>query len=378
VRVTASGHKAYVVQGRVGHKTRRVTIGDVANRGLDDARARATKLLAQMEDGVDPVAERKRKEADAAQSVTLREVMQDYLNRHTPHGPLRPATKHNIERYVTKEFAAWADRPITDIDRDACIKRFRELSKHAPGSANLGFRILSALINYVRERHVTPKGEYTIFQVNPVVSMYKSRDVARNEEEPRTRRIPVAKLPAVWSLLQRERDSDNFGSADLVAFLLLTGARLGEGSGLRWPHVDLTGEVPSFTLTETKSHRNVTIPLSAPLLALLRDRYARRARRSPYVFPSGDGHLRSPRSMLDKVGVVAGLRVSAHDLRRTYVTAAHSADIEMWRVELLTNHKPATITAKHYAQNQDLRYLLPDVERIARFITSGSLSPSAL
>lgn len=382
VRVTETGHKAYVVQGRVGHKARRVTIGDVANRGLDDARSRARELLAQMEDGVDPVAERKRQteaaKHDAARNATLREVMHEYLTRRTEHGALRPATRHNIERYVTKEFAEWADKPIMSITRDTCAARFRQLSAHAPGSANLAFRILSALINYVREEHVSPDGAYTIFQVNPVVAMYKAKKVTRNEEKPRTRRIPVAKLPDVWTLLQRERESDHYGSADLVAFLLLTGARLGEGSALRWPQVDLKGEVPSFTLVTTKTHNDVTIPLSAPLLALLRERHERRARRSQYVFPSGDGHLRSPRSMLDKVGDVAGLRVSAHDLRRTFVSAAVECGLELWKAELLTNHRPQTITVRHYTETNDLRYLRPDVERIARFITTGSLSSSPL
>lgn len=149
VRVTATGHKAYVVQGRVGHKTRRVTIGDVANRGLDEARKRARELLAQMEDGVDPAAERRKA---AALSITLRQAMEAYLVRkrkRRTNQPLRDATKDNIRRYVTIEFKSWADKPVTDITRAACEKRFRELSARAPGSANLAFRILSALLEWV-------------------------------------------------------------------------------------------------------------------------------------------------------------------------------------------------------------------------------------
>lgn len=370
VRVTATGHKAYVVQGRVGSKTRRVTIGDVANRGLDDARKRAREELRQMEDGIDPSAERRKA---AAKSITLRQAMEAYLVRkrkRRTNQPLREATKDNIRRYVTIEFKSWADKPVTDITRAACEKRFRELSARAPGSANLAFRILSALLEWVREQHATDDGDYTILRVNPVTLAVKKGDIVWNDESPRQRRIPLDKLPAVWALLQREREADAFGSADLISLMLLTGARLGEASSLRWEHVDLDGHsVPSIHLPATKT-QPITIPISTQLTGLLRARHAQRARGARYVFPShGDaGHLRSPRSMLDKVGAVAGLRLSAHDLRRSYISAGHACGIELWRLELLTNHKPTAITIKNYTPTTDIRFLAPETQRISDLI----------
>jgi hypothetical protein len=65
-----------------------------------------------MLDGVDPVIEQaKRQDANrvlvAAQSVTLRQIMEHYLeHKRTKHGPLRPRTKKSIretiERYLIR------------------------------------------------------------------------------------------------------------------------------------------------------------------------------------------------------------------------------------------------------------------------------------
>jgi hypothetical protein len=41
----------------------------------------------------------------------------------------------------------------------------------------------------------------------------------------------------------------------------------------------------------------------------------------------------------------------------------------MWKAEILTNHLPQTVTLKHYTQTRDLRYLRPEVQLVADWIT---------
>lgn len=136
IRVTANGAKSFIVQGRVNGKTCRYTIGPCDRLHYKEAQKRARDRLSEMYDGVNPQVERKRRQA---QELTLRQVMQDYIeNKRTKHGPLRPSSKSDIEKCVTKQFGDWADKAVANITREACVKRFRELSATAPITANQG------------------------------------------------------------------------------------------------------------------------------------------------------------------------------------------------------------------------------------------------
>lgn len=373
VRVTAAGAKSYIVQGRINGRTCRYTIGPCGLLGADEARKRALARLLEMHDGKNPQIERKRRQA---MGLTLREVMQDYVdNKRTKHGQLRPSSKADVIKCVTKSFADWADKPVATITREGCAKRFRELSASAPAQANQAFRNLRALLNWAREANVAVDGSYPILPINPVVQAFKS--VKWNNEEAREERIPLPKVGAVWRMLAERTDAERFHSSDvtaahLVQFLILTGARIGEASALRWSQVRLDDEIPSFTFEETKNHNIVTIPMSSEVHALLSALYSIRRRGQEFVFPSRAGtavpHMRDARGTMQRVSKVAGLHLHNHDLRRTYVAIALECGVELWQAEILTNHAPNSVTLKHYTETRDLRYLLPAVQRVADWI----------
>ncbi|WP_444461177.1 Arm DNA-binding domain-containing protein [Rhodobacter capsulatus] len=78
LRVTATGIRAFVAQGRVKGKAVIVTIGRLGLYTEDQARKRAQSLLQQMRDGIDP---RDVKREDEAMSITLRQVADAYFAR---------------------------------------------------------------------------------------------------------------------------------------------------------------------------------------------------------------------------------------------------------------------------------------------------------
>jgi hypothetical protein len=59
-----------------------------------------------------------------------------------------------------------------------------------------------------------------------------------------------------------------------------------------------------------------------------------------FVFPanSGAGHISEPKFPLAVVERATGIRASAHDLRRSYVTVAESCDISPLALRALINH----------------------------------------
>jgi len=387
VRCTLGGIKSFVVQQRVNGVERRVTIGQFGTWTLDQAREEARTLLRDMDRGIDPVQAKKEKaEARAkedALSVTLREIVTDYIaHKKTKHGHLTERTKRDIEKHLNRNFKAWADKPVRDIKRNDCVKLFEQMSKRAPAQANQAFALLRAWLNWARDTHVTDDGEYQMLAVNPVKLMFKTR--APNPERARDTRVPDARVGDVWRMLLGRRNPDHnlpatCTTADLVAFLLLTGCRWSEAAELTWSQVlDLDGDAPCWHLPDPKNHRPITIPLCAAAVALLKARPKRKG--CPYVFPSrtvGKGHAKDARATMDEVSRVAGLHLSPHDLRRTFIAAGHACGIEMWRIELLTGHVPSTVTLRNYTETSDLRYLAPDVERIGAWIVAQGAAAQA-
>ena len=75
------------------------------------------------------------------------------------------------------------------------------------------------------------------------------------------------------------------------------------------------------------------------------------------------------RDPLDRISKVAGLTLSAHDLRRTFVSIGVDVlDIDFYKIERLTNHVSKTVTGKHYLTSQKLIRLAPEVKRIGDWV----------
>lgn len=361
VRLTTTGARSYIVQGRIHGKTRRVTLGAHGRLTCEEARRKARLALIALDDGVDPKAEKKRV---GALSVTLREVMESYC-----HGrDIKDSTRRDIEKHVTKSLASWADRPVATISRDACATRFRELSERSEAQANQCFRILRALLNFAREKYRTPEGA-PILRENPVRILSGAR--LWNRIEPKARRIPNDRIGRVWNLLQERRTSEastnaDKTGADIVAFLLLTGARWSEAALLTWKHVDL--DAGAWHLPDPKNRCAVTFPLSTTALAILNNR----PRANEYVFPSrstNGGHLGGAGGTMAAVSAIAGTHLSPHDLRRTFNAIAGACGIEYQKAKLLMNHMlSGDVHIQHYTETSDLRYLAPEVEKIAAWI----------
>ena len=385
LRITSAGAKSWIVQGRVRGKTRRYTLGPCDLLSADVARKRALAKLLEMHDGKDPQVEKRKLKG---QSETLREVMEDYIqHKRTKHGPLRPSSKDDIRRCVESTLSEWADKPVSTISRDACIKKFRELSKTAPVQTNQSFRNLRALLNWAREKNATADGTYPILPVNPVSQMFKKGGLVQwNPEKARASRIPKDKIGAVWALLEDHADPAHHRtttciSADLIAFMLLTGTRVGEACKLTWKHVKLDDKVPTFHLDQTKNHNPITLPVGSALHEVLSRRREGRFKGNDFVFPAmrgNKGYLSDPRALFQAVSEVAGLHLHPHALRRTFDDVGQLVGVDSDQRRQLLNHLATDVHGQNYSNNPDPAVLLPAMQRIGDWITKqGSIAHAA-
>ena len=153
------------------------------------------------------------------------------------------------------------------------------------------------------------------------------------DEPRRTRLVKADQLPAFYAGIEALQHPVY---RDYIKFLLFTGMRRTEAASLRWDMVDFAAKVirvPADTKTET--------PLNLPMSSFVRDLLV--ARRSlgdsGWVFPGQRGKpIGEPSDYFKAIAEASGVSVSAHDLRRTYITIAESCDISPLALKGLLNH----------------------------------------
>jgi integrase len=363
VRVTSGGSRSYVAQGQVKGRTCRFTIAPVNLLALAQARTRAERVLLDMRDGTNPVEAKRLKVVEGA---TLRNVMQDYLDHKTTrYGALRPSSKKSIQRHIEVNFSSWADRPIAALQESDILKQFRVLKKQGVAQSYQATSILQSLMKWARKTNKAVLEE--------PLSILKGE---RQKPNARDRRVPNELVGEVFAMLRERAKDDHIAStrigADIVSFMLLTGARWGEASKLTWDRVRLDDKVPSWRLREqdAKNHRAMTLPLSTAAHALLSQRFAERVASSPCVFPGRQGRLLGDaRPTMKYVSKIAGLHLSVHDLRRTFSNVAIKANVDLFKAELLTCHVPTGTTLVHYVETSDLREsCAAEIERVGKWI----------
>ena len=356
----------YIVQGRVRGNSIRVTIGPTTRWTPDAARSQAKELLRLM----DKASTRAMWQKKPPTKVTLRHVADAYLRDR----PLKETTKHEIDRCVSVTLEVWQHKPIVSITRDMVTERFNKLkteglhgNRPAPAQANAAFGMLRALFNFAIREYRRPDGS-PIIPDNPTDVLYKKWTPIK----PRTSRIPENRVGSVWLHLIKAREAaynrETLAGIDLIMFLLLTGARIGEASSLTWDRVNL--EEAWWHIPDPKNSNPVWLPLSTQAVELLTTR--QRVNGSPFVFTtwSKSGHITDPRDTMKQVSEISGLKLSPHDLRRTFTTiGVATLSIELHKIELLTNHVPRGVTSRHYLETSHLQYLRPEVQKIADWIT---------
>ena len=357
--------KTYIAQGRVRcqgkSKERRVSLGEHGILTLQEARRKAQKALSAMNEGKDPIVE---KMTAIAYAKTLREFAEDYIENKKDK--LKQSSKDGILKHVNKSFSDWSDRPAANISRDAVNTRFKELSAKSHAQANQAFRVLRAIMNYARGSSY--QDGKPILVENPVRVL--SDLSSWHDIEPRKVKIPTDKIGHAWNALQslREAPEQTIVSrtlVDAVSFLLLTGCRWSEMANLTWD--DLNIDESWWRLVDPKNRNPVTFPLSKIACDILKAR----PKTEKYVFPSriNDGHIKDARSVMDKISEAGGVRVSPHDLRRTFRTIAGECNIELFKIKLLLNHKMSgDVTIRHYTETNDLRPLVNEINLISDWI----------
>ncbi len=335
VRVRPSGGRSYVLLLDRGGRTRRVSLGPVGVRSLEEVRRECHARRANPEP-----------EKTAAPPVpTFRHFVsgpwkEAHFDRYKPSG--QRTASGTLRRQLLPAFGA---KPLDRITPAQVEHWFGRYSRTAPGGANRALDILNQIMSYaVACGHV---------EASPTGS------IRRNRRPALTRflsREEVARLHDVLDGMTRDRQQ-----ADIIRLLLLTGCRRGEIVGLRWSEV----QDGMLALADSKTGPR-TVPLGSRARAIL----SRQPRgESPFVFPSprDPARPRGPElSLWYRVRREAGIEdCRLHDLRHTVASHAVMNGVPLPVVSRLLGHSNVQMTLR-YAHLADR-----DIEAAAERVGAG-------
>jgi integrase len=311
--------RVYVVQRDIDGRTVRVNIAAVNEVGFAQAKRLAADALLGLRQGVNP----KRRTA----VPTLAEALDRYLEARSN---LRPGSVR-MYRQIERTLADWLDWPLTRVTGEMVEARHRELAaRHGKVSANFAMKTLGILWGYVADR-VPGLGP------NPVRRLRRQWFA----EPRRTRMVPIGALPAFHRAVMA---LPNPAWRDLIRLLLFTGMRRTEATTLRWADVDFVDRTIHLPAERTKAGRRLDLPMSTYVHDLLRGRWLL-GDGGDHVFESRGGPITASARPFDAIAAASGVRVSPHDLRRTYASVANSAGVSVFSIKLMLNHSTTDTTA---------------------------------
>ena len=332
-----------------------------ADTNIAAARVWAKDLFAQIARGEYVKPSQRVLSADAADDLTEHTTpdmtFRQALAFHVASKGSRPATLREKEGNLKALFGK-AD-PIV---RDLTPAKARSLiaGRPTPATRNKAAATLSALWNTWSDNL-----EHPLDIANPVIRAKKQNKklVTKNPVRVKAlRKEQVAPWYDAARALADERGPIERATLDAATFILLTGLRLTEATGLRWDELNLPEGEINFAADRTKTDTPFRKPVGTRALALLHDRRALTPEASPFVFTSirrDAGGAFIPVSRLTKtfweinkraLGNDLERSITPHDLRRTYVTRARTTRVEPLAVSMLASHTSGFSQTDDYAR----------------------------
>lgn len=293
VCVLPSGTKSFFVYRKINGRPERISIGNIKDFSIEQARGKADEINALIARGENPAL----KNRLSKKEITLGELFEEYLTRHAK---VHKSSWDEDERQFKHYLASWRQRKLSSIKKSDIQKLHQEVGRNnGQYAANRLLALVSSLFNRANEFCLWDK-------TNP------ANGIKKFKEQSRSRFLQADELPRFFQALSEE---PNQTARDYILLSLLTGARKSNVLAMRWDQISMERGV--WTIPKTKNGEPHTVPLMPQALEILKNRYKRK---NEWVFPShsNSGHFSDPKKAWKRILERAGIKdLRIHDIRRT-------------------------------------------------------------
>jgi len=395
-----TGTATWTIYGRIRNsKNQRVTLGKHPQMQLQEARRQAVDILAQYDQGIDPVKARKDREQEQEDAAIIEQrkriSLHEMLRTHITLKRLKPSSTYDYENTIRVCFPHWMDKAVQDIGEFEVQDTYERLIQQGKvAQTEKAFRYLSAVMNTAKNRRISGgksnSASYTLIDDNPVDVLkglgLRTRASRRRQDVLSTKvgRNVGTYLDTLVELLENQ-DHPEWGPSgrlaltpvvrDYIQVLLFTGIRKAEALTLRWEDVHIDHDDINdnyFQIHDTKNGMDFLCPISIPVLEALGRRKASRI--NEWVFPSSKNrglHIANPRKQLIKLSEYVGTKITNHTFRRTFASAAHECGLTLHSIKEMLNHKSSDVTAGYIISS--VSSLTPRFQQVADMIMKHPL-----
>ena len=331
VTIHPTGKKTFFLYRRVDGKPTRIHIGNFPSLPVFEARSEASKKIALIETGRDPL--------EIRHTQTLDNLFNGYLDRHLRVFAKTPDRAVYQAKWLFKFFEPWKTRRITSIRRRQIAELHAEIGKSSGGyTANRVLQLIRSVFNWAIRSELfhgeNPASKLPVFH-----------------EAKRTRFLQKAECLKFFTAL---RDEQNRDLSDFVWLALMTGARRGDILGMRW--ADVNAKTGVWTIPDPKAREAYVVALMPQALEVLEKRRIEICAGSEWVFPSrsASGHVvevKKAWEVFRKRAELGDLRM--HDLRRSLGSWMAESGASMPVIQKTLGHRSYVSTQIYAHLNVD-------------------------
>jgi len=322
---------SFVYRPRGSSRQRRYTIGDYPAWTLSAARDKALTLRRMVQDGGDPVTDRKTRHEALTVATMIERFVEKAKTRLRSWRTYEDLLKRDIVPTI-------GDRRAGEVSRAEIANVLDKVSARAPVVANCLQRVLSSVYSWAVSEGLVEN--------NPVTGLRK-----RHEEVAKDRVLSDQEVQRFWAATETAVPAYR----DILRLVLLTGQRPGECAGIEAKEIDLGAGLWRIPPERVKNKRLQIVPLVGEALAIVSRRMAEGDGRGPLITaPRGRTITSQDTAKAFERLRAAGLfetKATPHDLRRTAATLLGRLEIDRMTVAYVLNHASttkATVTGSTY------------------------------
>ena len=338
LNVKPTGARSWIFRATINGRRREIGLGGFPVVNLADARDAAIDMQRQLRAGVDPLAERARKQRSATTFEDIARTLHREKAKTWRNGKHQDQWINTLQTYA---FPKIGRTPVGQVDVAAITDVIEPIWQDKAETASRLLQRIGATLDYARA-----KGLYPEFDPVKTVRAGLPKQVAKRKS---FASLPYADAPRFLAAVRASNATHSVKRG--IEFMVLTASRPGMVRGATWEELDITGKHPVWVVpaSRMKADREHRVPLTPRMVEILTEM---RGIDPVLAFPGYRKGKPISENTFRKLAIELGFEVTAHGFRASFKDwCREKTEYEDELSEIALAHQVRDATWRAYARS---------------------------